>query len=494
MEEGITPVVQRAWPRIIQGGMGIAISHWGLARAVSLTGQLGVISGTAIDTVLARRLQDGDVGGHVRQALARSPWPTLAEEIQRRYFLPSGRRSGQPYARLPEWNLSPRPWRGALAMMGGFVECWLAKRAHPGRVGLNLLTKVQLSNLPVLYGAMAADVDVVLMGAGIPREIPEALNRMAQHEVAVLRGDGPPGVDYTVRFDPGWFGHAAAGPLKRPAFFPVIGSHSLALMMDRKTPGGVEGFVVESPRAGGHNAPPRGPKTFDEEGQPIYGARDEVDWSVMRSIGKPFWIAGGYGTLQGLRQAEQVGAAGVQVGTLFAYSSDSGMAPGVRQEVVELAQKGAVAVRTDPAASPTGFPFKVASVPGTLSDPEVYLARERRCDLGYLRDAFQDEKGRIRFRCAAEPVAAYVAKGGRVEDTVGRQCLCNGLMSTAGFPQVMRTGGLEPSVVTSGDALLEITHLLHGDPPSYTASDVVRHLLSAIDPVFQLKREESVPG
>lgn len=477
-------VVQTAWPRIIQGGMGIAISNWALARAVSLTGQLGVVSGTGIDTVLVRRLQDGDLDGQMREALARSPWPTLAEEIERRYFLASGRHAGRPYVRLPEWNLSSRPWRAALAMMGGFVECWLAKRAHPGRIGINLLTKVQLSNLPVLYGAMAANVDVVLMGAGIPREIPEALNRMARHDVAVLRGDGPSGVDYTVRFDPNWFGPAAMTPLRRPSFFPVIGAHSLALMMDRKTPGGVEGFVVESPRAGGHNAPPRGPKTFDEEGQPVYGVRDEVDWSVMRSIGKPFWIAGGYGTAEGLRQAEAVGATGVQVGTLFAYSTDSGMASETRQEVLELARQGAVAVRTDPLASPTGFPFKVVSVPGTLSDPEVYAARERRCDLGYLRDAFQDERGRIKFRCAAEPVAAYVAKGGRVEDTVGRQCLCNGLMSTAGFPQVTRGGSLEPASVTSGDALLEIAYLLHGDPPSYEAADVVRYLLTATDPVF----------
>ena len=50
--------------RIIQGGMGVAISGWRLAAAVGcLPGCLGVVSGTAIDTVLARRLQDGDPGG-----------------------------------------------------------------------------------------------------------------------------------------------------------------------------------------------------------------------------------------------------------------------------------------------------------------------------------------------------------------------------------------------------------------------------------------------
>ena len=47
-------------PPVIQGGMGVAVSSWPLARAVAAAGQLGVVSGTALDAVLARRLQDGD--------------------------------------------------------------------------------------------------------------------------------------------------------------------------------------------------------------------------------------------------------------------------------------------------------------------------------------------------------------------------------------------------------------------------------------------------
>lgn len=56
-------------PPIIQGGMGVTVSGWRLARAVSKEGQLGVVSGTALDLVLARQLQLGDVGGHLRRAL-----------------------------------------------------------------------------------------------------------------------------------------------------------------------------------------------------------------------------------------------------------------------------------------------------------------------------------------------------------------------------------------------------------------------------------------
>ena len=40
-------------PTIIQGGMGAAVSDWRLANAVSSHGQLGVVSGTALDAILA---------------------------------------------------------------------------------------------------------------------------------------------------------------------------------------------------------------------------------------------------------------------------------------------------------------------------------------------------------------------------------------------------------------------------------------------------------
>jgi NAD(P)H-dependent flavin oxidoreductase YrpB (nitropropane dioxygenase family) len=38
-------------PRVIQGGMGVAVSDWRLANAVARTGQLGVVSGSMLDTV-----------------------------------------------------------------------------------------------------------------------------------------------------------------------------------------------------------------------------------------------------------------------------------------------------------------------------------------------------------------------------------------------------------------------------------------------------------
>lgn len=68
-------------PVIIQGGMGAGVSCWRLAQAVSQLGQLGVVSGIALDLILARRLQDGDPGGHMRRGLDRFPFPKMAQRI-----------------------------------------------------------------------------------------------------------------------------------------------------------------------------------------------------------------------------------------------------------------------------------------------------------------------------------------------------------------------------------------------------------------------------
>src|SRR5450759_435952 len=97
------------YPVIIQGGMGMGVSNWRLANTVSRLGHLGVISGTAIDTIFARRLQDGDAGGHVRRALENYPLPEIDQKLLKRYFLPQGRPAGAPYKLIPMFSFHPHP-------------------------------------------------------------------------------------------------------------------------------------------------------------------------------------------------------------------------------------------------------------------------------------------------------------------------------------------------------------------------------------------------
>ncbi len=469
----------RALPAIIQGGMGVGVSGWRLARAVSQCGQLGVVSGTALDSVLVRRLQDGDEGGHLRRAMAMFPIPGVATEVLSRYFRPDGLPPGTPYSLLPLYRQRVSLAREQLTMLANFVEVYLAREGHGGQVGINLLTKIQLPTLASLYGAMLAGVDCVLMGAGIPREIPAVLDALAEHRPVALRFEVeglPPGATEYMRLDPGQHWSQPPAPLERPLFLPIIASNSLATVLARKASGRVDGFIIEGPTAGGHNAPPRGDPRFNERGEPLYGERDVVDLAKVRELGLPFWLAGGAGQPGRLREALQAGAAGIQVGTLFAYCDESGLRDDLKRSVLEHVARGEVEVFTDPQASPTGYPFKVVrwdGDPGATTPP-----RTRVCDLGYLRVAYVTPDGKTDYRCASEPVDAYLDKGGKVEDTIGRRCLCNALLANIGHPQARADGRVEPPLLTSGDDLVSLATFLAGRS-HYSAADVVAYLLSA---------------
>ena len=471
---------QASLPVIIQGGMGVGVSRWVLAREVSRLGQLGVVSGTALDSLLVRRLQDGDRDGEMRRAIEAFPIPDVGAAVLRRYFLPNGRESGQPYKLLPLYKQQVSAARQQLTMLANFVEVFLAKHGHDGVVGINLLTKLQLPNLASLYGAMLAGVDYVLMGAGIPREIPLALDRLALHEPTALRFDvdGVATADAPLlTFDPVAHGADVTRNLTRPRFLAIVAANSLAATLAKRASGRVDGFVVEGPTAGGHNAPARGGGALSATGEPIYGERDAVDLAKMRDLGLPFWLAGGTGSPHQLQHALTEGAAGIQVGTLFAYCDESGFDTALKATVLDHARRGGLAIRTDPRTSPTGFPFKVVSWPGHPATME----RTRRCDLGYLRAAYHRDDGRVGYRCPAEPEQDFVNKGGLLCDTVGRQCVCNGLIAAVGLPQAIDPDAHghreEPALITSGDELLHIGAFL-GDRASYTARDVVEYLQS----------------
>jgi len=468
-------------PSVIQGGMGVAVSSWPLARAVAAAGQLGVVSGTALDAVLARRLQDGDPGGSLRAALAAFPVPEVAESVLGRYFRPGGRAPGAPYAAVPRLRLRQERHAQELAVVAGFAEVWLAKQGHGGAVGVNFLEKVQMGLPAAAYGAVLAGVDVVLVGAGIPRELPGLLRALAAHEPVSLPVDvigAASGERYSVDLDPAALLGNDLPPLRRPAFLAIVSAHVLPEYLARDPGMRPDGFVIEGPTAGGHNAPPRGRVALDDRGQPRYGPRDQADLARVAGTGLPFWLAGGYGTPAKLQDAVAAGAAGVQAGTLFALSRESGLSPQLRSALLGELRDGTLRVRTDPAASPTGFPFKVAQLPGTLADPDRYGTRPRLCDLGHLRVPYGRPDGAVGYRCPGEPVAMYVRKGGDVADTAGRSCLCNGLMATIGLGQTRRGSGyVEDPLVTLGSDLDGAHELLKLHPDGWSAAQAVTWLL-----------------
>src|SRR5690606_3988385 len=233
----------RGWPRIIQGGMGIAVSSWRLARRVAEMGEMGVVSGTAIDSVVVRELQRGDPNGRLR-SLARYPDQEIVEYLKNTYFVEGGIPEGSPYKLLPIHRFKPTRRSQRILSAATYSEVVLAKEGHKGVVGINLMAKLKRHTLACMVGAMLAGVDAILIGAGIPIEEAEALRMLADAKPARLRLDvdtssfgGGNGETYYYELNPTDL-VPELRPMPRPAFLPIISSDLLANILHKKLPAG----------------------------------------------------------------------------------------------------------------------------------------------------------------------------------------------------------------------------------------------------------------
>lgn len=523
-------------PRIIQGGMGAGVSDWRLARAVSREGAMGVVSGTALDIILARRLQQGDPGGHMRRGLDAFPDRKVAQRILDRYYSAEGTPDFHRYTLTPMATLLPEsspqePQNGQegrneqdqpsnrsilsrdlleLLVVANFVEIYLAKEDHQGSIGVNYLEKIQMPNLASIYGAMLAGVDYILMGAGIPLEIPGVLDRYARGEAAEITlavEDAPRSEVYTLRFDPASVLESPPDTLKRPSFLAIVSSNVLAKTMVARATGVVDGIIVEDHTAGGHNAPPRGELHLSDEGEPIFGPKDEVDATRMQELKVPFWLGGSRSDPDSLEASVAVGASGVQVGTLFAFCRESGFLPELKKRFLQLVEAGRMRVFTHPGASPTGYPIKMALLEGTVAEEEEFSHRNRVCNLGLLRHIYRKDQinrndqgategssaetaataaqvsppsgpdiSSLGYRCPAEPVESFVRKGGDGSAAAQARCLCNGLLASIGLAMEYAGGYLEKPLLVPGEYLNSLRALIRRVGYDYSAADVIRFL------------------
>lgn len=503
-------IVERR-PEIIQGGMGVDVSSPRLAGAIAATGMAGVVSGTATGDVLARRLQDGDC--EVMAALSTLPDGNLVDRITDTYWNPHGRENKDRY------RLIPRSFRIAdqdgevfplyderfpvtaeeMALAGAFMMVASAKKhaallagdENKGRgpIGINLLTELRMPTASTLYGAMLAGVDFVVMGAGIPSHIPKVLDKLTEREPAQVNIQVQ-GTDskYFADFDPRKYPGLADGALERPDFLAIISLDTLGKRLASKDETRPNGFVVEHHTAGGHNAPPRGKKIV--EGQAVYDEKDEPDFNALAKLDLPFWLAGSRGSTKGLKEAQGLGAVGVQIGSLFALSNESGMDPEIRVQVLEAIRNGELDIVKDAYASPTGFPFMVARKNGaTWPDGD----EQRACQASYLTSQHEvvDSTGRKRLvsSCPAEPTEVFLSKRkmtGTGEDQMEAerlrsqraQCLCRKLLATAGIGD----RGMPAIVTLGGDAIEGVMRLDEagktGPDGSYGAKSVVDYVLN----------------
>ena len=292
-----------------------------------------------------------------------------------------------------------------------------------------------------------------------------------------------PGEEFLSTFDPRTSATAPLPALKRPQFLGIVASATLAMTLAKKANGRVDGFVVEGDTAGGHNAPPRGPMQLSASGEPVYGERDAADLEKIRELGLPFWLAGSYGRPGKLAEALRLGAGGNPSRHGLCVLRRIRPPARLKHQAIQLSRAGTARVFTDPVASPTGFPFKVVQMDGTLSDADQYAARTRICDLGYLRHLYRKPDGTPGYRCPGRTGGRFCQKrrNGRRRPRPQMPLQWTGRQRR---PQPGASGtGQELALMTAGDDVANIAQFLEPGCDSYTAADVLRHLLDEALPV-----------
>ncbi len=434
-------------PRLIQAGMGVQVSCARLANATARLGALGVVSGVGLRHIVVEQVRAGD---EIAISLAQTfPIKRYVEDLL------SYARGGSRFHLEPPMDL-PDPVRGALArrlsVIGAYVEVLRAKSGHRGRVGVNVMWKCALTVLPTIYGAMLGGVDALLCGAGVPMELPDIVTNLRAGnavEYEALTGTGT----HVLLEAPGDEGAALLARHPAPHMIPILSNFAFPKRILDIWNRDMEGarpfaFVLENHRAGGHNAPPRNRVSF--------GDPDEIDayFDKVLAMGVPVYVAGALdegGSRNDYLRWLARGAYGVQIGSRFALCRESGMRDDLKQQVVDRNHTKETTVLTDNVLSPTGYPFKVVPLEGTLADPTVYEARKRICNRAYLVtstwDTRPDGTRRERYICPAMPEKQYRTLGGDVADLTGRVCLCNALLSTAGLYT-----DVEPPIITLGES------------------------------------------
>lgn len=442
-------------PQVIQGGMGINVSTSKLANMIARLGGIGVVSGTGIAEVITRTLQKGGPEvSKIFKAASAFPDQEIANEILIEFL--NKREPGGHYCVLPKWGCEKQEWLEKITLFSAFVVVWLAKQGSPkGMIGINLMHKITAPLPSLMYGAMLAGVDVIFVGAGIPTDIPKTIDRLSRSECVEWKHNNIPFI-----FKPN--SHGFKDEVKKPLFGAIVSSNTLAKKMTpdmtpKMTPesGGCDLLVLENHTAGGHNAPPRG--KIPEGKIPDWGEKDLINLDDLKNLNIPIYLAGGYGNPEGLESAQRSGFTGIQAGSIFALSEESGFTLEIKEAIIRAIREDRAKIESSFVASPTGYPFKVLQMEGTMSDPVSFLKRKRSCGVGLLREVkevkidLENKAQQARWSCSADP---------RLENAGSQAvCLCEALLAVIGLAQV-NGGEEELPIITLGEELKDIKKLL----------------------------------
>ncbi len=288
-----------------------------------------------------------------------------------------------------------------------YEEISFAREAGGQHVGMNVMVALARDYQESVKGAIDAGADVIISGAGLPLSLP------------------------------------LIHPAKDTALIPIVSSaRALEIVCRKWEKAGrrPDAAVLEGPLAGGH-----------------LGFRiDELDMGanrlenllpavmdVAREHGDfPIIVAGGIYSHSDIARFLQMGANGVQMGTRFLATVESGASHEYKQAVVDAKEED-ITVAQSP-GSPCGLPFRVIKH-SPMFVSALKRLRAPKCDKGYVLQ--KDPSGNF-SKCAAK------------QDNADYFCICNGLLSSSGYDpaeEPLFTAGTNASRV---DRILSVHDLM----------------------------------
>lgn len=275
------------------------------------------------------------------------------------------------------------------------------KLANGGVIGMNIMVAVINTYEDSVLGSMDGGVDVIISGAGLPMALPEIVKLH-------------PRVDEV-------------------ALIPIVSSgRATEIIFKRWSRSGrlPDAIIVEAPLAGGHIAW-REKEHADDPANKLENLLKEV-LAVCQSwnLNIPVIAAGGVYTHEDIKYFIDLGCGGVQMGTRFLATNESGAGSEYKQLLIECQEQDIELA--DRPGSPCGMLFRV------LKKSPFYIealngTRKPKCDKGYLLN-----KG----NCSAK------------DSNEKSFCICNGLMAS------INLADKEKKLYTVGQSAYRINKIL----------------------------------
>ncbi len=302
-----------------------------------------------------------------------------------------------------------------------------------GAIGMNIMVAVINQYEDSVYGSMDGGVDAIISGAGLPLQLPEiALKHPRAKDVLLI---------------------------------PIVSSgRALDIICKRWSRAGrlPDAVVVEGPLAGGHIAWRNVEEALDPSNK-LENLLTDV-FEVAKKWGNmPVIAAGGVYSHEDIKMYLDMGCAGVQMGTRFLATYESGANEKYKQLLVDSKEED-IELASKP-GSPCGMLFRVLKQ-SPFYQEALKRGREPKCDKGYLLN-----KGNCPSKYENEKTF----------------CICNGLLAS------IELNVNEKELYTVGSKAYQIDRIMSVKELMYElqGKKLDRHLL---DPnQFQVRPQDPSP-